>query len=659
MKTIKSKIIVCMVLVVSVLLLLLGGVACVLTYKTTMSTLESDMATLSEVVSERVEWECTAFVNVAKSAGTNPVFSSDDYTPEEKIELLTSVVTSQGLVRGVILDENGTNISTGVDMSDRGYYQEAMKGNAAISEPLVSRVTGDLSIIIGAPLWKDGVYGGTPVGCVYVVPDTEFLNNIMNSVNISDSCRTYMIDAEGNTIADETKDSIVEGQNIEAAAKSDPALSEIAKIHASVRGGASGVARYYENGTEKISCYAPVNETKGWSVIVTANVSDFSGGAIMAIVVTLIIVIVGWCTAFIVSIVLGNNIGKPVKACAERLKLFAGGDLTSPVPEIKSKDETAVLAQSTNNLVHDVSFIITDVDRILGEMSRGNFDVSIGENRSAYVGDFGSLLHSVEEINKRLSETLSKINDAADQVSGGSDQVSSGAQSLSQGAAEQASSIEELASVIGEISDKANKMSGNCETARSGTDVAEKELQSANEHMRKLIEAMENINSSSDEIGKIIKTIEDIAFQTNILALNAAVEAARAGEAGKGFAVVADEVRNLAGKSAEAANSTTGLIQESINAARNGSTIVNETAEIMKRVLDASSKVSELISVIAEASRDQADSTNQVTAGIDQISNVVQTNSATAQESAAASQQLSSQSEMLKNLIGSFTLKEQ
>ncbi len=344
---------------------------------------------------------------------------------------------------------------------------------------------------------------------------------------------------------------------------------------------------------------------------------------------------------------------EPVKEASAVLTEMANGNLKLKVKG-DYKGDHADIKNALNDTIDSLSSYVTEISEVLGEMSSSNLQLSINNE---YKGDFAQIKDALNLIIQSYNEVFTEINNAADQVSAGSNQVSDGSQALSQGTTEQASSIEQLTASITEVASQTKQNAVNASQANELALNAKEGATLGNSHMKEMLKSMEEINESSSSISKIIKVIDDIAFQTNMLALNAAVEAARAGQHGKGFAVVAEEVRNLAARSAKAAKETTDLVEGSIKKVEIGTKIANNTAESLDQIVVGVSKAATLVGEIAAASNEQATAIYQINKGIEQVSDVVQTNSATAEQSAAASEELSSQASMLKNMVGKFRLK--
>lgn len=416
-----------------------------------------------------------------------------------------------------------------------------------------------------------------------------------------------------------------------------------------------------QDGTFKKRAFTKKYEPYGW-YISTGNyyddiekvMAEYNKRKMISFVIVLVCGGIMAAICVVLSILAANLITKPLVGITKRLESLSKGDLHSEVPQINTNDELETLAQAANRTIHNLSIMISDIRDKMKAFSDGNF---AQESTTQYVGDLEEIEKSIQVFASNISATLTQINLTADQVSYGSEQVSSGAQMLSQGATEQASSIEELSATIADISMNVKKNAEHTQQADKEINHVEQEVEICNRKMNDMVTAMEEISQTSSEIRKIIKTIEDIAFQTNILALNAAVEAARAGAAGKGFAVVADEVRNLAGKSAEAAKNTTMLIESSIKAVETGNKIADETAQALAGVVQGTSHVVNTVEQISQATIQQSQSIGQVTIGVEQISSVVQNNTATAEESAATSEELSAQAQRLKDLVAMFQLK--
>ena len=380
--------------------------------------------------------------------------------------------------------------------------------------------------------------------------------------------------------------------------------------------------------------------------------STVSNIAMICIVVAMVIATV---VVLRLALIIIKSIVVPTEKVRAALVGFSEGKLDIPV-DYESKSELGEMCDALRTSQKVLDSVIKDACRLLEEMGEGNFNCRT-DAEQYYVGELSDMLKSIRVINRSLSDTLAQISLSGEQVSSGSDQVSTGAQALAQGATEQAGAVQELSATIAEIPSRSQSNAKRSEDAIDHSKNADLRVRESADYMEEMVKAMEKISSSSEEIGKIIATIENIAFQTNILALNAAVEAARAGSAGKGFAVVADEVRNLATKSDQAAKATKELIDNSITSVQYGSEIVKRVSESLDKTVEATNESMSALQEIAKAVEEEASAIAQVTEGIDQISSVVQTNSATSEQSAAASEELSSQASLMKDLLSKFRLR--
>ena len=346
---------------------------------------------------------------------------------------------------------------------------------------------------------------------------------------------------------------------------------------------------------------------------------------------------------------------KPIKKISHELNNFSEGILSEEFDVKINDSEIGKLAGSLNTAKWYLKKMVDELTYLLTQMSYGNISFNINYE---YKGEFIPIKEAFEQILVNINNSMSRIQKSGTMLYDASEQVSSGSQALAQGTSEQEASIRELSDYVRDISGRVNQNAENAKNVSDISDTATTDLKQGNAEMQKMLAAMKIIEEKSAEIEKIINTIDNIAFQTNILALNAAVEAARAGEAGKGFAVVADEVRNLASKSAEAAQTTSELISSTIEAVSNGTAIADSTAQTIESVMERFSNANSLINEISEVSAEQASMVDQVLSSVGQISAVVQNNAATAEESASASALTAAQAKEMQTLVKQFHLRE-
>ncbi len=539
-----------------------------------------------------------------------------------------------------IQSPEGGAVVPNYDPTQRLFYTTAItgKGKYVYTEPYEN----DGNIILG--LVKAVYDGNDLLGVSGIDVNLNSMTEMLNQVKIGKSGYLILVHQNGTVISD----SMDKEHNLKKIEELKiTGLENAGKITDGVKStGLDG---------EKFLTNVYTSPNTGWKVIAMIPQKEIDAASFSISTAVLLIAFLTLLIGLAAVWKFTDAIQIPLKKLSQRLELLSRGDLHSEVPSVKTKDDVGVLANSLFYTVENMKNYIAEIDAALGNIANGQLDFEL---RQEFLGDFVSIKASIQKITDSLNGTLTEISRSAAQVDSSSAQIANGAQALAQGATEQASSVEELAATVTEISTHVKQNAEHAAEANKNVSLVRTEIEASNRHMDEMVSAMAQIDESSGEIGKIIKTIEDIAFQTNILALNAAVEAARAGAAGKGFAVVADEVRNLASKSAQAAKNTTALIENSTRQVENGTKIADQTAKALLQVVESVESVSDAVAQITEASSRQAESISQVTQGADQIAAVVQTNSATAEENAAASEELSTQVQIMRSLVGKFRLKK-
>lgn len=525
------------------------------------------------------------------------------------------------------------------------YYIPVNNGKPTWMEPYLNENVGVYMISYVIPLF----IGGENLGIIGMDVDFSLIQDISNVDMIYKSAAAFVL-GEGNKILHH-KDIEYGTMLADLDSKGGTDAIGSAVNSGTVPLGTLGMSY---GGQKYVTTYRPLRNGMNLILAVTANEVNAEGAELRTtIIITSIVVVIA---AGVIALLIVSGITKPIASLNQTVKKIANGDLTARI-DVRSHDEVGTLAENfshTVNRLHDYVDYISEISSVLDEISRGDLDFRLTKD---YAGDFARIKVSLENISATLSKTMLDINVVAEQVAKSSEQVSAGAQSLAQSSTEQTASIQELSQSIDRLTDDVARNNENIRGAFVSMEAAFEGIRESSKDMTDMHSAMNDISDAAGKISNIVKTVEDIAFQTNILALNAAIEAARAGEAGKGFTVVAGEIQQLASKTSASTGNIKELVENVNHSVENGRQTSVKAEESLQNVSSTAEGVKSSLQDISTSSEKQSGSIERINEGIKQIAAAVQDNSATAQESAAASEEMSSQAQMLRDRISMFKLK--
>lgn len=631
-----TKISIVFSLTIIILVYIIGTEACLYSYSSTISLVEKNSRSSAKTTARDIEALLQNYKNIAKASGSDMTLIGN-IPNEVRVKKVEQLAKQYGFTSGNLLDKKGVSIKDGTDFSDRDYVKAALNGKTNISDVTLSKYTNTYGISIAAPL----ISSGRIIGVVYYRADVDFMNDIVKHISVGQGSYAYILDENNNVIAHKNEKYIMNDKYKEMIPK------DIKNCISSQNG--SMTCSY---GGDKYICgYSKIDKTANWRVVIASPESAYNSDILRFVKKLVISDIIALIVAIIVALIIARVISRPIVRVKNLLSALAQGDLSVQLNDTKNKDELGILQNSAVSLNRMLSDMLTQSGDVLSKMAA--YDLT-SEDMREYPGKFNELAASINSIKAILSNMILNIQNSSVNVDGGSKQLAEAASMLSEGTMAQASSLQKLVTDVENVAQNINANSDKTIFVNESLGNLDSEVKDGNQKMQELSNVVRTVEEMSEDIKKIVNTIDGIAFQTNILALNASVEAARAGESGRGFAVVAQEIGTLATKSSDASKKTAELIEKCIKGIESAKEYADITSDSLAKIVSDSNNIANAFDEMSKANEIQAKNANDIRNEIENISQVVQSNTATAQQTAASTEVLSEQAAALKDMTGRF-----